>query len=67
LSEAFRPNHREPDYVSIEGWLLVGCRVINARKTLCYCSIFLPGGCPRIAIVARARLVERDFSIIWGE
>ncbi|MGG7055294.1 type II toxin-antitoxin system RelE/ParE family toxin [Nitrosomonas sp. ANs5] len=22
------------------------------------------GGCPRIAIVARARLVERDFSII---
>jgi len=23
-----------------------------------------PGGCPRIAIVARTRLVERDFSII---
>jgi hypothetical protein len=23
-----------------------------------------PGGCPRIAIVARARLVKRDFSII---
>jgi hypothetical protein len=23
-----------------------------------------PGGCPRIAIAARAKLVERDFSII---
>ncbi|WP_090415104.1 hypothetical protein [Nitrosomonas halophila] len=23
-----------------------------------------PGGCPRIAIVARAKLTERDFSII---
>jgi hypothetical protein len=37
--------------------VLLKCAITKATKVKL-------GGCPRIAIVARARLVEQDFSII---
>jgi transposase InsO family protein len=46
-----------------DDWVVTYRTRAEAQTVLTFATKVL-GGCPRIAIVARARLVERDFSII---
>ena len=45
----------------------ISCTLLSALKSRIQVKQIARGGCPRIAIVARASPIESDFSIIWGE